>query len=95
KDDECMTSEKTVESKFNNAGDVVDEDTIADQENVSMSIVVHMLSDLVKEQDGKRKGINSEKYVKLFSFNGDHVGIEYDVESADVIKENILGEYSK
>ncbi|GJS41923.1 hypothetical protein Tco_0566966 [Tanacetum coccineum] len=99
KDDECMTSEEIVESKLNNVGEVVDEDiqlmTVADHENVSMSIVVHMFSNLVKEQDGKRKRVNSEKYVKLFCFNGEHVGIEYDAKSADVGKENILDEYSK
>ncbi|GJX84516.1 RNA-directed DNA polymerase, eukaryota [Tanacetum coccineum] len=99
KDDECMISEETVESKLNNAGEVVDEViqlmTVADHENVSLSIVVHMFSDLVKEQDGKRKGVNSEKYVKLFCFNGDHVGIEYDAESSDISKETILDKYSK
>ncbi|GJZ04286.1 senescence-associated protein 20 [Tanacetum coccineum] len=56
----------------------------------SMSIVVHMFFDLVKEQDGKPKDVNYEKYIKLFCFNGDHVGIEYDAECTDVIKEHIL-----
>ncbi|GJW02093.1 hypothetical protein Tco_1560949 [Tanacetum coccineum] len=94
-----MTSEETIESKLNNAGEVVDEViqlmTVADHENVSLSIVVHMFFDFVKEQDGKRKGVNNEKYVKLFCFNGDHVGIEYDAESSDISKENILDKYSK
>ncbi|GKA38403.1 RNA-directed DNA polymerase, eukaryota [Tanacetum coccineum] len=67
KDYECMTSEETVESKLNNASEVVDEDiqlmTVADHENASVSIVVHMFFDLVKEQDGKPKDVNNEKYV--------------------------------
>ncbi|GKG18804.1 hypothetical protein Tco_0375903, partial [Tanacetum coccineum] len=87
KDYECMTSEKTVEFKLNNASEVVGEAiqlmTVADHENASVSIVVHMFFDLVKEQDGKPKDVNNEKYVKLFYFNGDHVGIEYDADCAD------------
>ncbi|GJT93059.1 phosphorylase kinase, gamma catalytic subunit [Tanacetum coccineum] len=54
KDYECMTSEETVECKLK---------TVADHENASVSIVVHMFFDLVKEQDGKPKDVNNEKYV--------------------------------
>ncbi|GJT93057.1 hypothetical protein Tco_1081902 [Tanacetum coccineum] len=59
KDYECMTSEETVESKLNNASEVVDEDiqlmTVADHENASVSIVVSHIREVFRFVKRKKK----------------------------------------